>query len=143
MTFADVDAADRAALHKRVLVPLALSAGGYLLAYALSLFVVETVMGTGPVLSGLGLWLALRATRAHNRAATLLGLGHGVLALTLFVTVNALGWSPTQAREPFAIIGTVVGILTVALALLAVVEPRSGRDIQALAALRHTTKAEH
>ncbi|MDP2345139.1 MAG: hypothetical protein Q8O67_29610 [Deltaproteobacteria bacterium] len=139
MTLADVDAADRAALHKRVLVPLAIASAGYFVAYAVSLFIVESVMGTGPVLSALGIWLAVAAVRAGNRAATLLGLGLGVLSLTLFITVNALGWSPSDARHPFAVVGAVVGGFTIVLALVALLEPRRPRDLQALAALRHTS----
>jgi hypothetical protein len=140
MTDDDDDDADLAALHKRVLVPLALSSGAYFLALAVSLFFIESVMGTGPVLSVLGLWLAIRSAQAANRAGTLLGLGHGVLALTLFVTVNALSWSPEEAKHPFAVVGAVVGVLTVLLAVIAALEPRRPRDVQALAALGHAAQ---
>ena len=134
----DVDAVERAALHQRLMAPLALSSAGYVVAYAMSLFAVETVMGSGPVLSALGLWLVVRGLRAQNPAATLLGLGHGVLSLTLFLTVNALDWSPNDARQPFAVIGAIGGGLTVVLALLALAEPRQPAKLEALSTLRHT-----
>jgi len=86
--------------------------------------------------------LAVRGIKTGNHAATLLGLGLGVLSLTLFITVNALGWSPAEARHPFAVVSAVVGCLTMVLTLLAVLEPRSPRDVPALAALRHSTDVE-
>jgi len=130
-------AAHRHEQHRRMLKPLAVGVFAYVVAYAISLLQIETVMGSGPVLAGLGIWLTIAASRAEQGAGVLLGAGFVVLALTLFVTVNVLSWSPGEAEEPFAIIGAVVGGLVVLLALLALRSPRSGQNVELREALSH------
>ncbi len=138
MSLADDDARDRAVLHKRMLWPLAVCTGAYIVAYCVQLLFIESVMGSGPALSGLGIWLVVRAARARRAAAVLLGAGLAVLSLTLFITVNALSWSPSDARHPFAIIGAALGVVVVVLAVLALREPRAPKAVELVEALRHT-----
>lgn len=133
---ADV-AAERNRLHRKMLKPLAVGVFAYVVAYAASLLEIETVMGSGPLLTALGVWLAVAAGRAQQPAGVLLGVGFIILAITLFVTVNVLSWSPGEAREPFAFIGAFTGMLVVGLALAALRAPRPTRAVEIREALSH------
>jgi hypothetical protein len=140
MSLDDDAARERSAHHRKMLPPLALCVLATVVGYIACLAAVETVMATGPILLGLGIWLAARGMRASRPPAVLLGAGLGVLSLTLFATVNLLSWSPADAAAPFAVIGAVVGVLVVALALLALREPRPAAA-PGLEALRHRADA--
>ncbi len=139
MSLADDVALERAAAHRRMFPPLALCSLGYVLAYIVSLGAVESVMGSGPLLFGLGLWLLSRGRRAQSAAAGVLGAGLCVLTVSLVAVVNVLDWSPVDAREPFALIGAAAGIAVVVLAVFALREPRRPAPVELREALAHAT----
>jgi hypothetical protein len=119
----DVADHDRAA-YDDMLWPLALVTCGFVVAYAVALVEVVSVLVSGPLLCVVGVWLAWRATLARSWAGVFLGSGVVVLVASLFGAVNALGWSPADAEAPFAQIGAVTGSLFVGLALVALAGPR-------------------
>lgn len=140
MSLADDEAAERARLHERLHLPLAFCVFGYVVAYAVLLMKVETVMGSGPILAALGIWLAVRGHQARHAPSQLLGAGLAVLLVTLFITVNALSWSPSDAEDPFAVIGAVLGVVVVGLALLSLRAPRRAAAVELRDALGHTPR---
>lgn len=119
----DVADLDRAA-YDDMLWPLALVTCGFVVAYAVALVEVVSVLVSAPLLCVVGVWLAWKATIARCWPGVFLGSGVVVLVVALFVTVNALGWSPREAEAPFAQIGAATGTLFVGLALAALARPR-------------------
>jgi hypothetical protein len=79
----------------------------YILSFGLSLINIESVMGTGVLLSFVGVLAARGSFRCGASAGVVAGALAVVLSLSLFVAVNAYGWSPSEAEMPFAIIGGV------------------------------------
>ncbi len=76
-----------------------------ILAFTLSLFMIESVMLTGIILGIFGILAVHRSFRCGAGAGVVVGVLAVVLPLSMFVAVNAYHWSPRQAETPFALIG--------------------------------------
>jgi hypothetical protein len=64
---------------------------------------VESVIGTGPVLAGLGVILLIAGVVARRTLWTLLGTAHVSVCLLFFGLVNLLEWDPSDAEMPFRV----------------------------------------
>ena len=126
--------------HRKLVRAVVVVGIGYCLAYGISLFVIESVMGSGPLLAAAGLWTARQAWLHPDRSppGLLLGVGVVVLSLTLLLAVNLFSWSPNDAKAPFAAVGAVAGILILILSMLAVRPRRQTAPVLTLDALSHT-----
>jgi hypothetical protein len=66
---------------------------------------VETVLATGPMILSLGVLMLVLALRMRHRAGIVLATSH-IGVVVLFVgLVNALSWSPSDAAQPFGVMG--------------------------------------
>ena len=77
-------------------------------AVALGLIVavdVESVMVTGPVITVLGLLLAVWALLEHRPPFLVAGAAHIAICLLFVVLVNVRQWSPREATLPFTVMG--------------------------------------
>jgi hypothetical protein len=84
---------------------------------------VESVLFIGPVILLLGL-LALVGGIVHRAAwIAVVGLWHLVICLLLVALVNLRDWSPSEAKDPFIIMGLVHLILTLPLTLYVLWNP--------------------
>ena len=62
---------------------------------------IETIVGTGPLLSLIGLALGITGwARRRSMAILVFGLATGVFSLTIFLLIFILEWSPSEARGP-------------------------------------------
>lgn len=65
---------------------------------------IESIVGTGPAFSALGLVVAERGRRHRLRGMFWTGLSTLILSLFVFGLINVAEWSPDQARIPVAIL---------------------------------------
>ena len=69
----------------------------------LSVWQIETILGSGPCLFLLGIAMALFAYRERNYWTLALGVAGLSYALFILVVINAMSWGPSEAREPVSI----------------------------------------
>lgn len=92
---------------------------GTSVAVILSIVDVETIVGSGPILSVIGLVVAFAGLVKGNRAAILFGLSATAMSLFLFALINRLRWGPSEASLPVSIILLVYEGFMVPLGLVA------------------------
>jgi hypothetical protein len=78
-----------------------LAIGGSVLAATIE---IESIVGTGPVVSVLGLIVAASARRNRSLGALLLGLSAGLLSLFVFALIAVQDWGPSDAAQPVSMI---------------------------------------
>lgn len=69
----------------------------------LSVWQIETILGSGACLFLLGLAMALFAYRERNYWTLALGFAGLSYALFVLVVINAMSWGPSEARKPVSI----------------------------------------
>jgi hypothetical protein len=67
----------------------------------------ETVIGSGPVIFGLGVAIIIVGAVLRHVLSILIGAGHCAVCLLFVVLVNIFDWSPSQAHVPFLILGII------------------------------------
>jgi hypothetical protein len=77
-------------------------------------FHVESVVVSGPVLFTLGVLAAVGGVFTRDRFAVCLGVTHCAVCVLLFLLVNLLRWSPREAAHPFAVMGSIYTLATLA-----------------------------
>jgi hypothetical protein len=87
---------------------------------------VESVLFTGPALSATGLLTVIAGVFKRDRVASFVGTCHCAICLLFVGLVNALHWSPRDARTPFLLMGIAYTILMLLPTYLACV-PYIGR----------------
>ena len=66
---------------------------------------IESIIGTGPILSIVGIIVAVLSYRRSIRSGVLFGLSGLGLSVGVFLTIFLLHWSPDDARIPVPIMG--------------------------------------
>ena len=65
---------------------------------------IETILAAGPIFSGMGLIVALRAWASRSVANVVFGLSAAAMSVFLFCLIVSLGWGPGKAQVPVSVI---------------------------------------
>jgi hypothetical protein len=80
--------------------------GWCLIAWGLIWVEVETVLGTGPALTILGILIMAAGWKVDVRAV-LIGAAHCGICVMFVLLVNLYVWSPADAHQPFVVMGVI------------------------------------
>jgi hypothetical protein len=83
---------------------------------------IESIIASGAILSGLGLWIAFLAYRRKLAISLYYAFATPTVSLLCFAVIFTLRWSPQQARRPIGTSLVVFGLFNVLLSLAALRE---------------------
>lgn len=89
---------------------------------------VETIMGSGPILAGLGIITCTAGAFARHWRACFVGLLHVSFCLFIFLLIVGLGWSPDQAHHRVLTIASVYALAVIPLSIWAWFGPSRQRS---------------
>jgi len=95
-------------------------------AFAFNAHEHESIVGSGPIFSLVGLAIAFVAFRNHALLEMAIGLSAPLLSLSVFFLIHYNQWSPTQSDRPNTIIITVYALVAVPTLLFAIVQQLKG-----------------
>jgi membrane-bound ClpP family serine protease len=95
----------------------ALFCGIVVIALALMAYQIESIVGTGAILSIIGIMLAIAGIRAHNFVAIVLGGTAPAFSMFIFGLIYTLEWSPEEAYYPVQAMSWCFAFLTIPVAL--------------------------
>ena len=85
-----------------------------LVALALILHEVESVLFTGPILFVIGAVVIVSGAFMRDRWVVLLGAGHCTVCVLFVALVNLRSWNPADARLPFIVMGAAYTLVAAA-----------------------------
>jgi hypothetical protein len=103
---------------------IALQAVVIVLALALESYEHETIVGTGQLLTLVGLVIAAVAQRHHDRLAMLFGGSAFLFALLIVFLINYNSWSPAQGDQPITILSFAYAAFALPTAVWLAIHPR-------------------
>ncbi|MEZ6125875.1 MAG: hypothetical protein R3C49_22335 [Planctomycetaceae bacterium] len=74
---------------------------------------IESILGTGPVISLLGLAILVAAIRARQPVAALVGASGPGISLICWAAILMNGWGPGDAQEPISIVAAIYALVAV------------------------------
>ena len=81
---------------------------------------IESILGTGPALSVVGLMLVIAARPLGSWAVTLFGLSAPLVSAFCACLIAWFDWGPTEAHHPIVTISTLYALLILPLAVLTI-----------------------
>lgn len=78
---------------------------------------IESIVATGPLISVFGFLLAGVSLQKGVGLGVFAGASAPAFSLAIFLTINLLGWSPSDARLPVPILGLFYAAVLVAMAV--------------------------
>lgn len=91
--------------HKRIVIGGLLVLGGFgALATVLAIDDIETIIGTGPIGSLIGLVVYIVARKLHFPEQQKIGLSAPIFSAVCFLIIFCLDWSPGEAQTPISIL---------------------------------------
>lgn len=102
---------------------IALQAVVIVLALALESYEHETIVGTGQILTLVGLLIAVVAQRNGDRAAMLFGSSAFMFALLIVFLINYNSWLPAQGDRPITILSFAYAAFAVPIAVWLAIRP--------------------
>jgi hypothetical protein len=79
---------------------------------------IESIVGSGPIFSGIGLWVAEHGRRRGLRGMFWLGMSTLMLTLLVFAVINLAEWGPADARRPVSVMLMIYQSLAVSAGLI-------------------------
>ena len=71
---------------------------------------IETILGSGVILSSFGLLCLATALRAKFTPGIIFGASGPLMTLVCFVLINANGWRPSDAQDPIGGLAVAYGV---------------------------------
>ena len=102
---------------------------------------IESIIVSGPVLSLLGLAIALNWRRSRSLATLAYGLSPSLLSLLVFALINIMEWGPREATTPVMMLLLAYEILFVPLGLAALYGTLADLEQEPLAKTNNEMKA--
>lgn len=73
---------------------------GILIAAIAAMVDIESIMGSGPIMSLVGIWIAFLSYRRDHPIGLFYGLAVPTVSVFCFIVINGLDWGPSDAHVP-------------------------------------------